>query len=187
MRDPLGTAPSRRAFLTAAAFTPQALAQAPNGALGSPFWNQPRWVWLKRPQSGEEVREIYWADGQLVDAGYRRVCWFLRDLTQQQALYMSPILLDMLYATSGWLQVHNLARPIETTSGVRMESTNSATEGAARNSLHMQGRAHDGRIPGISLQSMFAIGAWLSGGGVGYNPGKNFCHWDDGRVRYWRG
>lgn len=177
--------PSRRAFLVAAAFAPQAFGAMPNGQGG--FWDRPRWVWLKRPRTGEEIRTYYWAQGVLIPDGYKQICWFLRDVQAGKGMYMSPVLLDMLYATSAWLAHHGLARAIETTSGARFPETNSQIESAARNSLHMEGRAHDGRLPGISLQSMQQIGVWLGGGGVGYYPEKNFCHWDDGRIRQWRG
>lgn len=176
---------SRRAFLCAAAFAPEAFATSSH--VEANFWNQPRWVWLKRPETGEEIRVYYWAQGELIQDGYQRICWFLRDRHVGKGMYMSVVLLDMLYATSGWLQWHGLSRPIVTTSGARFPQTNARLEGAARQSLHMEGRAHDGYIPGVSLASMSQLGLWLGGGGVGYYPGKNFCHWDDGRSRYWRG
>lgn len=177
--------PSRRAFLLAATFAPEAFGRMAGRQQG--FWESPRWVWLKRPQTGEEVRTYYWAQGELIPDGYKQVCWFLRDAQLGKGMYMSLVLLDMLYATSAWLHHHGIARAIETTSGARFPETNARIESTARNSLHMEGRAHDGRIPGISLQSMQELGLWLGGGGVGYYPGKNFCHWDDGRIRHWKG
>jgi uncharacterized protein YcbK (DUF882 family) len=174
--------PSRRAFLLAAAFAPEAFAQAPVQG----FWEQPRWVWLHRPATGEEIRTVYWAQGNLIQQEYVRLCWFLRDVRAGKSMWMSPVLLDMLYASSSWLAWHGIARPITTTSGARFVQTNDKTEGAAKASLHLEGRAHDGYIPGVSLESMAHLGIWLGGGGVGYYPGKNFCHWDDGRVRFWR-
>lgn len=177
--------PDRRAFLLAAAFAPEAFAQAAHALPG--FWNQPRWVWLKRPATGEEIRAVYWAQGQLVQSEYLRICWFLRDVRAKKSMYMSIVLLDMLYATSAWLAWHGMARPITTTSGARFAATNAMIEGAAKDSLHQEGRAHDGLIEGVSLESMVKLGAWLGGGGVGYYPAKKFCHWDDGRVRFWKG
>jgi uncharacterized protein YcbK (DUF882 family) len=175
--------------LLAAAFAPQVFAQTPGAqAMVQPnFWNQPRWVWLKRPSSGEEIRTVYWADGALIQSEYLRLCWFLRDLRAGASMYMSPILLDMLYATSGWLAYFGMSRPIITTSGARFPSTNSHTEGAARNSLHQRGMAHDGYLPGITLESMTRLGIWLNGGGVGFYPAKSFNHWDTGTARVWRG
>lgn len=181
---------SRRQFLAAAsAFAPQVFAQTPNAQSMVPtgFWNQPRYVWLYRPATREEVREVYWADGQLQDTGYRKICWLLRDTRLNQAMFMSPVLLDVLYACNGTLAYHGIPRAIHTTSGARFPSTNARTEGAARDSEHMRGGAHDGYIPGISTEYMARLGLWLSGGGVGFYPEKRFCHWDVGAVRFWRG
>jgi len=91
--------PSRRAFLLAAAFAPEAFAQAPVQG----FWEQPRWVWLHRPATGEEIRTVYWAQGNLIQQEYVRLCWFLRDVRAGKSMWMSPVLLDMLYASSSWL------------------------------------------------------------------------------------
>jgi len=184
-----GAMPTRRTFLAAAAFAPEAFAQGTgNSAPVQPdFWNQPRWVWLKRPETREEIRIVYWAQGGLINDAYIRLCWFLRDPKVGKSMYFSPVVLDMLYASSAWLAWNNMERPITTTSGARFPESNDKTEGAVKNSMHTRGRAHDGRIPGVSLQSMYQLGVWLGGGGVGYYPGKNFCHWDDGNVRVWRG
>lgn len=189
---PHGVSPSRRSFLIAAAFTPEVFANtAAPGSMGPGvqphFWNQPRWVWLRRPATGEEIRTVYWAQGNLIQQEYIRLCWFLRDVRAGRSMYMSLVLLDMLYATCGWLAWHGIHRPVTTTSGARFSITNALTEGAHKNSLHKEGRAHDGLIEGVSLESMFRLGAWLGAGGVGYYPDKKFIHWDDGRVRYWRG
>ena len=184
----LGALPSRRAILKTAAAIPAMLAPALSMAgMPSDFWNVPRTVWLRRPATGEEIRATYFADGALIEPEYQRVCWFLRDTHQGQAMYMSTVLLDILYAQGGWLRYFGLDRAAVTTSGARFPSTNAATEGAAFNSKHQSGGAHDGYVPGISLESQQRLGTWLAGGGVGYYPSKNFCHLDDGRIRYWRG
>lgn len=64
------------------------------------------------------------------------------------------------------------------TSGARFPQTNTRIEGAARDSKHTKGEAHDGFFEGvqISVQSQFA--QWIGGGGVGFYPNKNFIHTD---------
>lgn len=57
--------------------------------------------------------------------------------------------------------------------------------GVARNSLHLQGRAIDLRIPGIRLESLREAALRLREGGVGYYPGSGFVHIDSGRFRVW--
>ncbi|HWS14741.1 MAG TPA: DUF882 domain-containing protein [Candidatus Methylomirabilis sp.] len=57
--------------------------------------------------------------------------------------------------------------------------------GVARNSLHLQGKAIDFRIPGIRLDSLRETALRLREGGVGHYPGSGFVHIDSGRFRVW--
>lgn len=100
---------------------------------------------------------------------------------------MNPILLDVIYAQCGWLQYNGIHRPYISTSGARFPLTNAATEGAARNSEHVKGNAHDGFIEGVDIAFQSHFAQWVGGGGVGYYPNRNFIHTDVGRVRFWRG
>ena len=59
--------------------------------------------------------------------------------------------------------------------------------GAAKNSLHMDGRAIDIRIPGYDLRQLQRAALALGKGGVGYYPDSQFVHVDTGRVRQWTG
>lgn len=174
------------------------------------FWTQPRWVWLKRPDTSEEIRLVYWADGQLIESAYQQVSWFLRDRRFQTMLaggspvisnaistgklktdqltpwaMMDPIVLDILYAYCSWLQTYGFSRPLMVTSGFRHFITNGLTEGAALASWHPKAGAVDFYIPGIPIEQVARFGAWLAGGGVGLYRSKNFTHVDRGRVRSW--
>lgn len=204
-----GSQLTRRSLLMAAAAMPMALAGFGVGAqemgYSQDFWNQPRTIWMKRPATGEEIRATYWADGDLVQREYIRLCTFMRDASMERRIRLmqgrgqkvpaglyasaaiSVVLLDILYATGGWLAFHNMARPIILTSGFRHLVTNSETEGAAWDSRHVKGGAGDIIIPGVSPQNVSAYGRWLSGGGVGWYERKGFTHVDDGRLRSWKG
>ena len=57
--------------------------------------------------------------------------------------------------------------------------------GVASHSLHMDGKAIDIRIPGVSLDHLRGAARSLKLGGVGYYPSSNFVHVDTGRVRFW--
>ncbi|HYN61457.1 MAG TPA: DUF882 domain-containing protein, partial [Rubrivivax sp.] len=57
--------------------------------------------------------------------------------------------------------------------------------GVARNSLHMEGRAIDVRLPGVPLAELRDAAQALRVGGVGYYPDSQFVHIDTGRVRSW--
>lgn len=181
----------RRSFLkiATAAIVP-AVFMPPAFAGGqTDFWSKPRRVWLQRRVAGriEEVNEVYFADGQLLRDPYIRACRLLRDVRAGEAVQMSPVLLDILCGIQGVAIAHGIDRPLITNSGYRSPKTNSATEGAAKNSLHMQGRAWDGRMPDYPAKMLAQIAQYLQGGGVGLYVASNFCHVDDGRLRIWRG
>ena len=61
------------------------------------------------------------------------------------------------------------------------------SNGVAKNSLHMQGKAMDFFIPGVPLAKLRAIGLRMQIGGVGFYPtsGSPFVHMDTGSVRQW--
>ena len=180
---------NRRNFLAQAALAPAFFAGASSAWAQSDYWSQPRGIWLQRKTGNgtEEVKSIYFADGQIIPDGYVQACRLLRDVRAGQAVQMSPVLLDILCGIQGFLVAHGHAIPLMTTSGYRSPAANAAIEGAARNSMHMQGRAWDGRMPGVSGDVMAQIALYLQGGGVGLYKGRGFIHIDDGRLRFWRG
>jgi uncharacterized protein YcbK (DUF882 family) len=94
--------------------------------------------------------------------------------------------LDVLYAIRTTLAAR---QPFHIISGYRSPRTNAflceSGRGVARNSLHVQGKAADIRIPGIDLSLVRDVAMSLKEGGVGYYPSSNFVHVDVGRVRYW--
>lgn len=178
----------RRTFIQAAAAAP-AFFSGMAWSQGD-FWSQPRSIWLRRQTRRglpEEVRVVYFADGRLVTDGYVDLCRLLRDVRANQAVHMSPVLLDILCGIQGFAASHRHTAPLITTSGYRSPATNASTEGAVRNSYHMQGRAWDGLMPGVSGDLLAKIALYLQGGGVGLYRGKGFLHIDDGRLRFWRG
>jgi uncharacterized protein YcbK (DUF882 family) len=151
------------------------------------FWSQPRSLWLYRPETKEQVKATYFADGKIVWSEYAKICSILRDVQAHQAVQMSPVLLDILAGMQGWLTAHGIQSPMYTNSGYRSPRTNAHTEGADRNSLHMLGKAWDGYVPQISNESLGKFAMYLHGGGVGFYQHKNIIHVDDGKVRSWRG
>lgn len=201
--------PSRRSFLLSAAVMPSILlgtsASAQTQFQPQDFWGRPRTIWMKRAETKEEIKAVYWADGELVRSEYLKLCWFMRDVKMEKllqrnaaqgrvspaswhaAVAMSPVLLDILYATGGWLDYYGIPRPLEFLSGFRHEYTNARTEGAALLSRHIGGGAGDIHIPGVRAANVSAFGRWLSGGGVGWYPNNSFTHVDDGKLRFWKG
>lgn len=176
------------------------------------FWSVPRWVWIRRAATGEELKLTYWSDGQVHEQAHQQISWFLRDSRFEKLLssdsvlisqavkrgrlsanqmtpwaVIDPIVLDILYAYSAWLHVYGIRRAIEVTSGFRHFLTNELTEGAARDSWHTKAGAVDFFVPGVSTDQVARFGMWLAGGGVGLYRSKNFTHADRGRVRSWVG
>lgn len=177
-------APNRRQFLRTAsslviAYTTPAFAQ-------QDFWSLPRELWLQRAETGEEVRTVYWDNGELLQEGYYELCTILRDTHRNLAVQFDITMLDIARGIYGWLTAFGLQRPLIVTSGYRHPLTN-ASEGGVKNSYHTKAQAIDLRISGVSADKVSAFGRYLAAGGVGFYAAKDFTHLDCGKLRTWRG
>lgn len=176
---------SRRDFLKAtAAILPSFFLPA---SMAADFWSQPRYLHLRRDATGEEARVCYFADGRIQVPEYNLVCHLMRDVRADATVQMDPVLLDILCGMQGWFLSHGQDRVIHVNSGYRTPQTNAATEGSARNSLHMRGQACDLYFAGVPVEYTARVAQYLQGGGVGIYLHKNFCHVDKGRIRTWQG
>jgi uncharacterized protein YcbK (DUF882 family) len=124
-------------------------------------------------------------------AGYQaqsltKVNEFLRDFRTSEVHVIDPKLLDLLHALAKSMKS---TEPFHVISGYRSPRTNSAlrahSNGVAKYSLHMEGKAIDIRVPGLALDRVRDSALGLARGGVGYYPDSNFVHVDTGRVRVW--
>jgi uncharacterized protein YcbK (DUF882 family) len=74
-------------------------------------------------------------------------------------------------------------------SGYRSPQSNAMlaaeSNGVARKSLHMQGKAIDIRLADVDLSDLRGAALAMKQGGVGFYPTSNFVHVDTGRVRAW--
>ena len=147
---------------------------------------QPRSLAFQNLHTGERLKTVYWADGSYLPDALQHINWLLRDFRTDQAHEMDPRLLDLLADMHLRLQT---TEPFHVISGYRSPQTNAmlaaASDGVAQNSMHLQGKAIDIRIPVRSLQHVRAAAISLRQGGVGYYPHSDFVHVDTGRVRYW--
>lgn len=150
------------------------------------FWDRPRSLNLYRPATGERVNAVYFQNGALDPLGYQRMCWLLRDVRGGSVIQMSPRLLDLLCAMQAWVGHFGFNAPITILSGYRSAHTNANTEGAAKNSMHMYGKAADIRFPGLPVSYLGQLAQHYSAGGVGFYVSSNFVHVDTGNVRTWR-
>lgn len=141
---------------------------------------------LNNVHTGENERVVYWADGTYLTEGLNRINWILRDFRTSETKSIDPRLLNILYLLTRTLDVH---KPVLVLSGYRSKKTNDmlrrTTEGVARRSFHMAGRAIDIRMPAVPTQHVQRAALHLGGGGVGYYPSSNFVHLDSGPVRTW--
>lgn len=186
---------NRRQILTAAVIAPFASIALPAfaNAPGKRDWravllDRDRYLELERPQSGEKATFCYYRKGQGWDQrGYAIACALLRDVESKKVVQMSPSLLDLLFINQAWLRVNNLPHKLIINSGYRTAAFNASLEGAAKNSMHIQAKAADIKIPGVSTEQIAKLAKAIGVGGVGVYPSKGFIHVDIGKVRAWRG
>jgi uncharacterized protein YcbK (DUF882 family) len=110
----------------------------------------------------------------------------LRDFRTGGVHTIDPTLLDILF------DLRTLAdqdQPFEVISGYRSPKTNAYlrrhSSGVAEHSLHIQGRAIDVRMSGVSTRKLRDLALGMRRGGVGFYPASDFVHLDNGRVRRW--
>lgn len=143
---------------------------------------------LEHHHTGDTLHLTYFEHGRYVHGALQEISYFLRDYHNDEVHSVDPYLLDQLYDVKLLLGVN---KPFHIVSGYRSPETNASmrrhSRGVARNSLHMQGKAVDIRIEGVSSRQIRDAALALQIGGVGYYPGSNFVHLDTGDIRTWRG
>lgn len=141
---------------------------------------------LLNTHTGERLNLPYREHGQVVAESQRAVEHLLRDHRNDEQHPIDPLLIDQLLALR---RQFALAAPFHVVSGYRSPQTNArlaaASGGVARNSLHLQGRAIDIRVPGLELRTLRQAALALGRGGVGYYARSDFVHLDSGRRRHW--
>lgn len=156
-----------------------------NAHTGGDFWDKPRVIRLKRWQNSEEVNAVYWRNGKLDIDGYRQICWLFRDLSVNQWVRIDVRLLDLLCAMQSWVGYYGFNKPFLLSSGYRTPGYNNSLEGAAKNSMHIHGRAADLIFPDLPVSYIGKLAEHYSAGGVGFYPSRGFTHIDTGRIRTW--
>lgn len=150
--------------------------------------NQDRCLTLTRVKSKEVKTFCYWRKGKGYDVrGYNIGNWMLRDVEYDKVAYMDPHLLDTLFIIQRWLIIEGRNGEIQILSGYRTPEHNRKLKGSAKNSQHMNGKAADLHVPGVSTKLLAAMGRVIGAGGVGIYIRGNFVHVDTARVRVWAG
>lgn len=163
------------------------LSFAHNSTSVNSFWLQPRLIRVGF-QFGKQTifkEVLYWKNGQYDSAAYLLLSQLCLDQNALKAIQMDPRLFDLIYATQFWFyqlmgyESHHLI-----TSAFRTESTNQRV-GGALHSQHLMGKALDGRIVGLDLNSYAQMLKSFKAGGVGLY--STHVHWDVGRQScFWR-
>jgi uncharacterized protein YcbK (DUF882 family) len=180
---------SRRRFLTGLACS-SAMTLLTHKSAQAAFsgFNSHKTLSLEHHHTGDTLKLTYFEKGRYVYEALEEVSYFLRDYHNDAVHSVDPALLDQLYDVKLLL---GLNKPFHIVSGYRSPETNASlrrhSRGVARNSLHMQGKAVDIRIEGVSPRTIRDAALALQVGGVGYYPNSNFVHLDTGDIRTWRG
>lgn len=134
----------------------------------------------------ERLQVTYAIGDKYIDSALVEINEFLSDFRSGDKVDIDPELLDLIYdvraslGSSGIFEVISAYRSPETNEMLR-----SKTNGVARNSQHMLGKAIDIRLRDIETIELRNAAISLQRGGVGYYKGSDFVHIDTGRVRRW--
>lgn len=141
---------------------------------------------LYNTHTGEGLKTVYWSQGHYVPEALAEVNRILRDHRADEIHSIDAALLDLLCSVHRRLEAR---QPFSIISGYRSPATNAMlrqlSSGVAKNSLHIQGKAIDIRLPGRDIAALHRVAVDLRRGGVGYYPQSNFVHLDTGTIRYW--
>jgi uncharacterized protein YcbK (DUF882 family) len=172
----------------APAIVASASGAAPVAAVSPVTVSVERWLDLLNMHTAETLKLAYRDALGFVAPALSRLDWILRDQRANESTRMDPMLYDQLADLAAAAGVE--AR-FEIISGYRSPATNAAMaeagRGVARHSLHVEGRAVDVRLKGVSCADLRDLALRAGRGGVGYYPGSDFVHIDTGRVRTWAG
>lgn len=127
-------------------------------------------------------------DGSYLADSLSAIQLLLRDYRNGEQHVIDPALLDYLHEVALGLGADPVFSVI---SGYRSPQTNEQlrerSNGVARHSLHLEGRAIDVRLAGVHCAALAARARALSCGGVGFYQKSDFVHLDTGAYRTWNG
>jgi len=144
---------------------------------------------LHHLHTGESIDVVYKVGNNYVPGAIEKLNYFLRDHRTNAVSQYDPKEFDLLNSV-----MTKLGKPngvIDIVCGYRTPWSNTflrtrgASTGVAKNSQHMQAKAIDIRVPGVTTRTLRDVAQSLRGGGVGYYPVSQFVHVDVGPVRKW--
>jgi uncharacterized protein YcbK (DUF882 family) len=147
---------------------------------------------LHHLHTGESIDIVYRIGNTYLPDALARLNYFLRDHRTEDVSHYDPREFDLLHSIVSALG----KKEIDIVCGYRTPWSNNflrtrggtaspAVTGVAKNSQHMQAKAIDIKIPGVSTRLLRATALGFHAGGVGYYPVSQFVHVDVGPVRQW--
>jgi len=139
--------------------------------------------------TGESIDVVYKVGNTYLPSGLTKLNYFLRDHRTNDEGHYDPKEFDLLHSILA--RLGRTDSEIDIICGYRTPASNhflrtrGANTGVAQNSQHIQARAIDIRIPGVSTVKLRDTALSLRLGGVGYYPVSQFVDVDVGPVRRW--
>lgn len=156
-------------------------------------WTLPREIHLHRPETNSTLEVTYWKDGQYIRSALVQLDKFLRDPRNNRSMPMDRNLIDSLWVAQTIAKRTGHHAPLQITSAYRSKATNDLLRAsgykASKQSLHLEGRAVDFRIPGIGNKTLGRLMKSFNKGGVGTYTRESggWVHIDTGDHRNWKG
>lgn len=148
--------------------------------------NEARRLSFYHTHTAETLDVTYFRDGAYITTALDELNHFLRDFRTGDAVIMDPAVFDILHE----IQLESgSAGTFEVISAYRSPATNEMlrgnSNGVAKNSQHLLGKAIDVRLTDLDTAELRDVALSLGRGGVGYYHESDFVHVDTGRVRQW--
>lgn len=142
---------------------------------------------LYHTHTNERIDIVYREGNEYLPESIAELDHFLRDHRTGDVSEYDPHVFDLLHDLAE--SVRGSEAEIDIVCGYRTPWSNallrSRSKAVAQHSLHMQAKAIDIRIPGVSTERLRDAALAMQRGGVGYYRREAFVHVDVGRVRRW--
>ncbi|MBN1283607.1 MAG: YcbK family protein [Proteobacteria bacterium] len=143
-------------------------------------------VTIHRPITGERATFRYRDEkGDYDDHAFDEIAHLFRCRLTSEEHPIDPQLIEILDS----IEDHFSADEVRLISAFRSQERNAMMRKkgrrVAKGSLHMEGRAADIEVPGVSKIALRNFAHSLGQGGVGYYSKRSFVHVDSGEVRAW--
>jgi uncharacterized protein YcbK (DUF882 family) len=147
-----------------------------------------RRIGLLNTHTSESLEAVFFKAGEYQSNVLRQLNRILRDHRTGDVGAIDPKLFDQLFDVA---DAAGVDPEFEVISGFRSAASNellrSHSNGVARRSLHLEGRAIDVRLKDVKSERLCEVALDLGRGGVGLYRKSDFVHLDTGRVRHWSG